>query len=121
MSVWPVPCSPTPAATAGEPVRKGVGAFAAGVLCANSLPHLATAVTGHGHLTPLRGRDSAPGVNALWAAMNLAAGLALLRATARGQGRWDVRLVAFDAGAATFAAWMAISESTMRVNWDQGA
>ena len=102
-------------------MRKHVGAFAAGLLCANSLPHLATAVAAHGHLTPLGGRDSGPAMNALWGGMNLAAGLALLRATARGHGRWDARLVAFDAGAATFAAWMAISESTMRVNWDQGA
>lgn len=95
-----------------------MAAFSAGVLCANSLPHLATAFTGHGHLTPLRGRDSAPVVNAIWGVANLAAGLALLARVGRGRGRWDSRLVAFDLGAAAAAAWMAASEWALRVNWD---
>lgn len=97
--------------------RARAGAFAAGLLCANSLPHLATAVTGHRHLTPIRGAESSPGVNAAWGAANLIAGLALARRAAGEGGRWDSRLVAFDLGAAVFAIWMAGSEAAMRVNW----
>lgn len=95
-----------------------LGAFAAGVLCANSLPHLATAATGRTHLTPLAGRASSRWVNGVWGAANLAGGLVLIARTARGTGRWDARLVAFDLGAAAFAAWMAASEAAMRVNWE---
>lgn len=91
-------------------------AFAAGLLCANSLPHLATAATGRRHLTPLAGKNSDRRVNLLWGTMNLAGGLALIAGIARGRGRWDSRLVAFDAGAATFAAWMALSEGLMKTN-----
>jgi hypothetical protein len=94
----------------------GVGAFVAGVLCVNSLPHLATAATGHRHLTPLAGKSSDRRVNLAWGIMNLAAGLALIARVARGEGRWDSRLVAFDAGAAVFALWMALSEKLMRMN-----
>lgn len=95
-------------------------AFTAGVLCANSLPHLATAVAGRRHLTPLAGRDSNRWVNLGWGAANLAGGLALLRSAsrrdARPGGRWDTRLVAFDVGAAIFAVWMAVSERVFRTN-----
>jgi len=92
------------------------GAFAAGVLCANSLPHLATAVTGHEHLTPLGGRRSSRVVNAVWGLMNLVGGLALIRGVDSGGRRWDSKLVAFGAGAAVFAAWMAGSEAVLRMN-----
>lgn len=40
-----------------------VRSVVAGVLVANSAPHLATAVAGRQHLTPLAGRDSPPAVN----------------------------------------------------------
>ncbi|WP_193103250.1 hypothetical protein [Brachybacterium sp. FME24] len=96
--------------------RARAGAFAAGLLCANSLPHLATAVTGHRHLTPIRGAHSSPWINAAWGTANLIGGLALARRVAGGEGRWDSRLVAFDLGAAVFATWMAGSEAAMRVN-----
>jgi hypothetical protein len=43
------------------------GAFAGGLLMANSAPNLATAVTGHTHLTPLAGKESSPAVNLIWA------------------------------------------------------
>ena len=93
--------------------------FLAGVLAANSLPHLATALTGHRHLTPLRGRESSPRVNLLWGCANAVAGAVLLRSAQdrAGDGRWDARLVAFDAGAAAFATWMTVSEATMKMNW----
>lgn len=91
--------------------------FVAGVLVANSAPHLATAITGRRHLTPLAGRDSGPGVNAVWAAANLLAGALLLRvARRRGAGRWGGDLVAFESGYAAFASWMAGSERVLRVN-----
>ena len=93
-------------------------AFLSGVLCANSLPHLATAAAGRRHLTPLRGRDSSRLPNALWGAANLAGGLTIIGRTARGGGRWDSRLVAFNLGAAVFAAWATLAERTMTVNWD---
>jgi len=93
------------------------GALLAGVLCANSLPHLATAATGRRHLTPLRGRDSSRAVNAVWGAANLAGGLALIARVAGGTGRWDSRLATFNLGAAGFAAWAALAERTLKVNW----
>ncbi|WP_194421283.1 hypothetical protein [Microbacterium abyssi] len=96
--------------------KRLAGAVAAGVLCANSLPHLATAVTGHEHLTPLGGRHSSRWVNAVWGLMNLLGGLALVRGVASGRRRWDSRLVSFSAGAAVFAAWMAGSEAVLRTN-----
>lgn len=97
--------------------RDHLMAFAAGMMCANSLPHLATAVTGRRFLTPLAGRMSSPGVNAVWGIANLAAGLALARRTGGTRTQWDSRLIAFDAGAATFTAWMVASESVLKVNW----
>ncbi len=91
--------------------------FAAGVLVANSAPHLATAITGRRHLTPLAGRDSGPGVNAAWAALNLAAGALLLRRSRRGApARWGGDLVAFETGYVAFASWMAGSERLLQVN-----
>ena len=99
--------------------RRLVAAYFAGVLCANSLPHLATAVSGHRHLTPLAGKQSSHWVNLVWGAGNLAAGLVLI-SRQRGGARWDSRLVAFDAGAATFAAWMVLSDGLVPVNWSAG-
>lgn len=91
--------------------------FLAGVLVGNSAPHLATAVTGRRHLTPLAGADSGPGVNGLWAALNLLGGLLLLSPSGRREpGRWDGDLVAFEAGALTMSAWMAGSERVLGTN-----
>lgn len=53
-----------------------VGAFAGGLLVGNSAPHLATAVTGRTHLTPLAGNESSSVVNLLWGLANVTAGLA---------------------------------------------
>jgi hypothetical protein len=94
-----------------------VQSFVAGVLVANSAPHLATAITGRRHLTPLAGKESGPGVNAAWAALNLAAGALLLRVSRRGgTDRWGGDLVAFESGYLAFASWMAGSERVLRVN-----
>ncbi|TYB65251.1 hypothetical protein FXF51_18625 [Nonomuraea sp. PA05] len=93
--------------------------FVAGLLVSNSAPHLATAVTGRRHLTPLAGRRSGPGVNLLWGAANLAGGLALLRSSARAEqpgDAWDARLVAFEGGCLMFAAWMAVTERLFPMN-----
>ncbi|GLZ02649.1 hypothetical protein Acsp03_01160 [Actinomadura sp. NBRC 104412] len=96
--------------------------FFAGMLVANSAPHLATAVTGRRHMTPLAGRRSGPVVNGVWAGLNLAAGLLLLRRARRGdRERWDRDLVSFEAGYLTFALWMAGTERLVRMNWDRAA
>ena len=100
--------------------QRRLASFAAGMLCANSLPHLATAVTGRQHLTPVRGRRSSRWVNAAWGTANLVAGLLLVRKSAQGTGGWDSRLVAFNVGAAVFAAWMAGSEAVLKTNSAQG-
>ncbi|MFD6176278.1 MULTISPECIES: hypothetical protein [unclassified Isoptericola] len=93
-----------------------VAAFVGGLLVGNSAPHLASAATGREHLTPLAGRRSSALVNLAWGAANLAGGLALVRAAAGPGRRWDRRLVAFEAGVVTFAAWMAASESLAPLN-----
>jgi hypothetical protein len=100
----------------GDSGRTFARSFVAGLLCANSLPHLATAVSDHQHLTPLAGRTSNRWVNLAWGALNLAGGLALAASPGGRGGRWDRRLVAFDAGAATFALWMAASEALLPLN-----
>lgn len=104
------------------PTSSSIRSLVAGVLVANSAPHLASAVAQRRHLTPLAGRDSSPAVNALWGAANLVGGLALLRhaAGAPAAARWDERLHWFEAGAAGFAAWMAGSELALRVNVESG-
>jgi hypothetical protein len=91
--------------------------FLAGVLVGNSAPHLATAVTGRRHLTPLAGRMSGPGANALWGSINLLAGLLLLSPDShRTPGGWDDDLVAFEGGVLTLAAWMVVTERVLRTN-----
>ena len=93
------------------------GAFVGGMLVANSAPHLASAVTGHAHLTPLAGRDSSPRVNLVWGLVNALGGLAVTRACTRASDRrWDQSLIAFEVGAAALALWMAASEAVLRVN-----
>jgi hypothetical protein len=98
-------------------VLRQVGTFVGGLLVANSAPHLATAVTGRIHLTPLAGKESSPAVNLVWGLGNAVGGLALTRACARtGDRHWDRSLVVFEAGTAAFALWMAVSETVLRVN-----
>ncbi|MDN5859007.1 MAG: hypothetical protein L0H84_10315, partial [Pseudonocardia sp.] len=94
--------------------------FAAGMLVANSAPHLATAVTGRRHLTPLAGRQSGPAVNAVWACINLVAGAVLLARSSRSDvpARWNRDLVDFETGYLAFATWMAGTERYFPVNWD---
>ena len=94
-----------------------IASFIAGMLVANAAPHLATAVTGRRHLTPLAGRDSGPAVNGAWSALNVAAGVGLLVRSARGkESRWDADLVAFGLGHVVFAAWMVASEAVAPMN-----
>ncbi|MEV4804786.1 hypothetical protein AB0K18_32710 [Nonomuraea sp. NPDC049421] len=96
--------------------------FVAGLLVSNSAPHLATAVTGRRHLTPLAGRRSGPGVNLVWGLANLAGGLALLRSAAKAErpgDAWDGRLVAFETGCVAFAAWMAATERFLPMNHER--
>ncbi|WP_420114884.1 hypothetical protein [Pseudactinotalea sp.] len=50
----------------------------AGALLANALPHAVVGLAGHRGLTPLGGENSSPGLNLVWAGMNLAGGVALL-------------------------------------------
>jgi hypothetical protein len=63
------------------------------------------------------GKESSPTVHLIWGLGNALAGLALTRVSTRtGSRRWDRSLVAFEAGVATFAIWMAASEAALRVN-----
>src|SRR5690625_7348583 len=84
-------------------------AFAGGVLCANSLGHLATAAAGKEHLTPLAGRRSGPGVNAVWGLLNLGGGLAVVGVGGSPGSRWGPGLHALGAGAAACAGWSGVS------------
>jgi hypothetical protein len=89
----------------------------AGVLVGNSTPHLATAITGRRHLTPLAGRNSGPAVNGLWGVVNLLGGLLLLPPdTRRTPGTWDDDLIAFETGVLALGAWMALTERAWRPN-----
>lgn len=89
------------------------------MLIANSAPHLASAVAGRQHMTPLAGRKSGPLVNAVWAGLNLTAGTLLLAPSRRDEAtRWDEDLVAFGTGYLLFAAWMAGTERFFPVNHD---
>lgn len=100
----------------GQISKKSLGAFFAGVLTVNSLGHLATAAAGKEQLTPLAGRHSGPAVNALWGVLNLGGGLVIARKSRTPGVRWGREIHAFDAGAATCAAWMALSEPVFRFN-----
>ena len=108
-----------------EGTRSSVGAvspsrirsFLAGVLVGNSAPHLATALTGRRHLTPLAGRRSGPGANGLWGLLNLLGGLLLLSPdTHRSPSGWDDDLIAFESGLLALAAWMVATERALRTN-----
>lgn len=76
-------------------------AFLCGVLTANSVPHAYAAAVGSTQLTPLQGRDSGPGINAVWASVNLAGAFLLASHLQPGsirQRRW------FRGGVAAFSA-----------------
>lgn len=96
--------------------RHMIGTYAAGVLCANSLPHLATAAAGRRLMTPFAGRSSGRWANLAWGGVNLAAGLALAAGNRGDAGQWIVRLTAFGAGAASFSVWGVVGEKLFRFN-----
>ena len=54
-----------------------VGAFFAGALLLNAVPHLVAGITGRRFESPF-GRPSSAGVNVLWAAVNVVAGALIL-------------------------------------------
>lgn len=86
-----------------SPIRS----FSAGVLLANALPHAQAAMTGSTQMTPLRGRSSGPGANAIWAGANLVGSALVSRTTAPNSvidRRW------FRAGVLVFGAWVLASE-----------
>ncbi len=99
--------------------RPTIAAAAAGVLCVNALPHLATAAAGWRMLTPLAGRDSPAWVNGIWGAANLTGGLLLLRAATRDGTAVAARREAFDIGAAAFAVWEVVGERLFAFNASQ--
>lgn len=91
--------------------------FIAGMLMANSAPHLATAAAGRRHLTPLAGKQSGPAVNGIWSALNIAGAVLLLRMDGGKKiRRWDDDLLAFGSGYLVIAAWMAGSERMFSTN-----
>lgn len=92
----------------------------AGILVANSAPHLASAAARRQHLTPLAGRQSGAVVNGVWALANIAGAALLLRPSRRaGAKRWDADLLAFETGYVVFAAWMLGSERFLGTNSGQ--
>jgi len=105
--------SPEPAVHAR---RRTARCFSAGVLCANSVPHLVCAAAGRRMLTPLAGPQSPPSANALWGAANLTAGLALLGSTGHGGAPGRPQLTAFATGASLFALWAVMAEKVLHVN-----
>ena len=99
-------------------MRRGpmIAAAAAGVLCANALPHLGTAAAGWRMLTPLGGRDSPAWVNGIWGTMNLAGGLVLLRVAARDRDEVGARRESFGVGAAAFGLWSVVGDRVFAFN-----
>jgi hypothetical protein len=92
----------------------------AGMLVANSAPHLASAVANRQHMTPLAGKRSGPMANGVWGLANLvAAGLALRASRSPMTTRWRADLLAFETGFLAFAAWMAGSERLFSANSDR--
>lgn len=99
-----------------EAAGKPGWAFVSGMLTVNSGVHLAAAAAGQDTFTPLAGYSSGSKANAIWGGMNLVGGLALARwAIPSGQG-WGAEGRAFDAGAALFAIWLAVSERVLGFN-----
>lgn len=96
--------------------RATAAAAAAGVLCTNALPHLATAAAGRRMLTPLAGRDSPPWANAVWGAANLAGGLLLARAATGGGREATIPLEPFALGAAACCLWGVVGERMFGFN-----
>ncbi|MFD1717089.1 hypothetical protein [Georgenia deserti] len=101
--------------------RQTLTSFGAGVLCANSLPHLATAAAGHQHMTPLAGKASNRWVNLVWGGVNLVGGLALVAGPQGGGRRWGRRYHAFGYGVAAFSLWAAVAEHIFPLNVDDAA
>ena len=97
-------------------VSPKVRTVVAGVLVANSAP--TSPQRWPVASDPLAGRDSGPAVNLAWAAANLLGGALVLRGAvaARQPGRWDDRLVAFEAGYLGWALWMTVLEYLLEVN-----
>lgn len=92
-------------------------AAASGALVVNAVPHVASAVTGRRHLTPVAGRRSGPTINLLWGLGSAVAGYRLLgRPQPRDGDRWDTTLVAFEAGAAAWGVWSVLSEAVLRTS-----
>lgn len=93
-------------------------AFLAGVLVANSAPHLGSFVAGRRHLSPLGGRAAGPTANLVWGLANAVCGYLLLRGAPppNDTQRWDSTLLAFEAGAATWSLWSVSSETVLRTS-----
>lgn len=85
--------------------------YLAGVLVANSAPHLASAVAKRRHLAPIEGSASGPAVSLGWGLANLAVAAVLVgRLREPTVAAWDGHLHSFEAGFLSFAAWMTVSE-----------
>lgn len=75
--------------------------FVAGLLLANTVPHVLVGVAGKRCLTPLGGEESSAGLNLVWAGMNLtgaAVALSTGRWRAAGQAEVDERLATVQYG-----------------------
>jgi hypothetical protein len=79
----------------------------AGALLVNAIPHAIMGVAGKRCMTPLRGADSGPVTNLVWAALNAAGGVTLLATGWRGvdQRTADSRLARVTVGAFAMTAF----------------
>ena len=87
--------------------------FVAGVLLFNTIPHAVMGAAGKRCLTPLGGEDSSPGLNLVWAAMNLT-GAAVALGSWRGttQDEAGRRLVTVESGMFAMALFGVVYEIT---------
>lgn len=87
----------------------------AGALLVNAVPHTIMGLAGKRLMTPLRGEDSSPAANLVWAAVNAAGAAALLAS-----GRWRSmdqqaaaeRLVSVEVGTFAMTAFGMVYELT---------
>lgn len=98
-----------------------IGAFFAGALLFNSIPHLVQGICGKSHMTPFNIR-SGPEVNIIWGWANLVAGGILLYSL--GDGIWEnLTILALGIGAFVTSMGLAIfwSDPEAKLPWHRSS